>query len=205
LFFASDELYLMADEPFPPSAAYEDYAQHENGIGMARALYDEIDRLEHGEAVAGPLVTGEWRSIPAAPAEGYRAPRHTGDDPSAPPGPAVVVTGEYGARVLAPVLHRLEALVGRPLRILTVRNEFFAGNVAVAGLLVGRDLTAALASDADEAALYLLPDVALQGDRFLDDTSLVEVAAAAKAPVVAVEATVRGLIDGASQPTAVAS
>ena len=45
LFQASDELYLMAERPFPEGASYEDYAQHENGIGMARALYDGLGAL----------------------------------------------------------------------------------------------------------------------------------------------------------------
>ena len=51
--------------------------------------------------------------------------------------PVCVVTGEYGARVLEP-------LVGDRARILAVRNDFFGGNIAVAGLLVGADLAKAL-------------------------------------------------------------
>ena len=52
----------------------------------------------------------------------------------------VIVTGDYGARVFADVLERLEALTGSPLRVLPVENEFFGGNVAVAGLMVGSDI-----------------------------------------------------------------
>jgi hypothetical protein len=84
------------------------------------------------------------------------------------------------------------------LRILTVANEFFGGNVAVSGLMVGSDLRRSLASDRDDAAVYLIPDVALSGDRFLDDTGLDDVRAAAAAPVVAVPATVAGLLAGAA-------
>src|SRR4051812_40437681 len=36
MIFAADEYYLMADRAFPAAAEYEDFAQHENGIGMAR-------------------------------------------------------------------------------------------------------------------------------------------------------------------------
>ena len=196
MFFASDELYLMADRPFPASHEYEGFEQHENGIGMVRALYDEVDRLERGSAAAERIVTGEWRTIPAAPASGYRAARHTGRDPSPGRGPVVVVTGEYGEKAMRPVLARLERLGGRPLRILAVRNDFFMGNVAVAGLMVGGDLKRALANDREEAGSYLVPDVALRGDVFLDDVSLDEVRAAAKAPVLAVPATAAGLLEG---------
>jgi NifB/MoaA-like Fe-S oxidoreductase len=197
MFHASDELYLMAGAPFPDSVGYEDFAQHENGIGMARALYDEIDRLEQGASSEQPLITGEWRSIPAAPAEGYRAPRHTGTDPQPDPGPVVLVTGEYGRRVLEPALPRLARLAGRDLRLLEVSNEFFGGNVAVSGLLVGADVSRALANDGDPAGVYLLPDLTVVGDVFLDGVDLAEVAGAASAPLVTVEATAAGILQGA--------
>ncbi len=195
MFFASDELYLLAGYPIPPTAAYEDFPQHENGIGMARAFYDELALLEAGADPASPERTGEWRTLPAAPAAGYRAPRTSGAGPGdGGAGPAVVVTGEYGSQVLAPVLSRLEALGGRPLRLLAVRNDYFAGNVAVAGLLVGEDVIRALRADEGPVGRYVLPDVALSGDRFLDEVTLADVAVAARAPVVATPASAAGLL-----------
>ena len=161
---------------------------------MIRALHDELEAIEGGSARTEPIVTGEWRSVPAAPAEGYRAPRHLTDDPDADVGPAVVVTGVYGSQVLRPIASRLERLAGRELRILEVENRFFGGNTAVSGLMVGEDVERALASDDGPAGAYVLPDVALSGDRFLDDVDLSHVAAAAKAPVVVAEATVSGLL-----------
>jgi putative radical SAM enzyme (TIGR03279 family) len=200
-FHASDELYLMAGMPFPESVAYEGFAQHENGIGMVRALYDEVERLERGTDPDRPLITGEWRSIPAAPAEGYRAPRLVAGAPSAPDGrgPAVIVTGTYGAQVLEPIRGRLEGLAGRSLRILPVPNEFFRGNVAVAGLMVGADIRRVLDADEGEAGVYLLPDVALQSDVFLDDMTIAEVVGGVRAPVRIVEATAAGLLQGATE------
>ena len=195
LFQASDEMYLLAGRDVPTAAAYEGFAQHENGIGMVRAFYDEIERLEHGTDPDGPEITGEWRTIPAAPATGYRAPNVTEHpDPVAAEGPAVIVTGEYGGQALAPILPRLEALAGRELRLLPVANEFFGGNVAVAGLLVGEDVKKAVAADAGPAGLYLLPDIALKGDVFLDEVPLADVAALANAPVVAVPPTAEELL-----------
>ncbi len=196
MFFASDELYLTAGYPIPESEAYEDFSQHENGIGMARAFVDEVDALEAGRDPAGPDRTGEWRTLPAAPAEGYRADRDHRSDAAAS-GPAVVVTGEYGAMVLEPLRRRLEALTGRPLRLLVVKNEFFGGNVAVAGLMVGDDIRRALADDTGDAGVYLVPDVALSGDRFLDETTLADVAGVARAPLRSVPARAAGLVAGA--------
>ncbi|NND02208.1 MAG: DUF512 domain-containing protein, partial [Acidimicrobiia bacterium] len=108
LFQASDEMYLLAEREVPDAALYEGFAQHENGIGMVRAFYDEIGRLESGTDEHAPEITGEWRTIPAAPATGYRAPNVTSrPDHLDADGPAVIVTGEYGHRALEPVLARL--------------------------------------------------------------------------------------------------
>ena len=41
--FPSDEFYLIAQLPIPEDAAYEDYPQYENGVGLLRRLYDEFD------------------------------------------------------------------------------------------------------------------------------------------------------------------
>ncbi|NNC92816.1 MAG: DUF512 domain-containing protein [Acidimicrobiia bacterium] len=204
LFFVSDELYLQAGVPVPEHGAYEGFPQHENGIGMARAFVDELEELERGAGHHEVAATGRYESLPAAPAEGYRAPRLT-----SPPGgageegggdrelPVVLLTGAYGAAVLEPVRSRLERLADRPLRVLSVPNEFFGGNVAVSGLMVGEDLRNALAADTLPAASYLIPDVALSGDRFLDDMSIRDVAAAAPAPLYAVPTSVAGIVAGA--------
>lgn len=197
IFQASDELYVAADVEVPPAAAYGGFEQHENGIGMVRAFYDEIERLERGTDSTAPIVTGEWRSVPAAPAEGYRAIRHAVADPRPGDGPVVILTGTYGARVIEPVLHRLERLSGRSLRILPVENRFFGGNTAVAGLMVGEDIIAQLRRDHGRAGAYIIPDVALSGDTFIDDVPLSDVASAASAPVVIAPATAGGLLGAA--------
>ncbi|MDH3471082.1 MAG: DUF512 domain-containing protein, partial [Acidimicrobiia bacterium] len=151
-----------------------------------------------GSDPASPERTGEWRTLPAAPAEGYRAtPGGTRDVPENQ-GPVVVVTGRYGRDVLEPVLDRLAVLAGREMRLLAVENKFFGGNVGVAGLLVGEDLVAALAADDGPAGQYLIPDVALSGHQFLDEMDFADVAGAAKAPLKAVATSASGLIAGAA-------
>jgi len=198
MFFASDELYLVAGSPVPSSSEYEGYDQHENGIGMIRSFYDELEQVEAGRRASFPQVTGAWSQLPAAPAEGYRESRPeqqgTGDTAD---GPVVIVTGEYGARVLAEVLPRLERLAERSLRILPVQNDYFGGNVAVAGLLVGVDVAAALAADTKPARRYLIPNNAVPGGRFLDNRDIEEVAGATAVAVDVVQPTVAGVLAGA--------
>jgi hypothetical protein len=163
LAYPSDEYYLLAGRPFPPLSSYGAIAQHDNGVGMARMF--EAAFLGRGlpEGAGGP--SGFFRAVDGAPATGYRAPRAPGlvSLRSRPGAPATVLTGEYGAQVLGPLVSRL----GGDAEVVVVRNEFFGGNTAVAGLLTGGDLAAALAR-LPAGRRYLVPDSCLSGGRFLD-------------------------------------
>jgi putative radical SAM enzyme (TIGR03279 family) len=178
LAFAADEYYLLAGTDFPDAEAYEGFPMHEDGVGMARTF-----ELEFAGRVAEPtgVATGFFAWVDGAPAEGYRAPRGTADPsvvvPSAGAGavvlrprrsaPVGVLTGPYGAEVLAPLV----ADLGRSdVRVIAVENRFFGGNTGVAGLMVGADLSRALAAE-PEGHRYLLPDVCLSQGRFLDGTT----------------------------------
>ena len=110
LVYAADEYYLMAGRPFPVLAEYDDVAQHENGIGMAVTFADEVARAARGDVVAGTGPrSGFFASVEGAPAAGYRAPRDRrgrarGASTRTASAPVGIVTGEYGAQVLAPLL-----------------------------------------------------------------------------------------------------
>ena len=88
-----------------------------------------------------------------------------------------VITGEYGAMVLGPLLAGLDAggagATEAAIRLLPVRNTFFGGNIAVTGLLTGVDVGRALARE-PVGDRYLLPDVCLSEGRFLDGTTPAE-------------------------------
>ena len=175
LAYPSDEYYLLAGRPFPPLSSYGAVAQHDNGVGMARAFEAAfLGREPEGPEVAGTAgPSGFFRSVDGAPATGYRAPRLSG--PGAPatvslrprPGaPATVLTGEYGAAVIGPLVSGL----GNGADVVAVRNDFFGGNIGVAGLLTGPDIAAALGR-LPAGRRYLVPDSCLSGGRFLDGSS----------------------------------
>ena len=167
LVFAADEYYLLADRPFPAAESYEGFPMHEDGIGMARTFEREF-RGEVDEATG--VATGFFAWVDGAPPEGYRAPRRV--EGSEVPirlaarrdAPIGVLTGAYGARILGPLLAELDR---DDIRVIVVPNEFFGGNTAVAGLMVGADLQRILAAE-PEGHRYLLPDVCLSSGRFLD-------------------------------------
>ncbi len=172
LVFAADEYYLMAGRAFPLADAYEDFAQHENGIGMARTFETEVQRALTGAPGVGVGArAGFFAWVDGAPAEGYRAHRTNGDAHAIRPvsrqRPVALITGEYGARVLEPLLPALQRVARAPVRVLPVANRFFGGNIAVTGLLTGADLCPALEREPDDHR-YVLPDVALSNGRFLD-------------------------------------
>lgn len=164
--FAADEYYLLAGRPFPPAESYEGFPMHEDGVGMARAFEAGLKGDDPDPIGVQP---GFFSWVDGAPAEGYRAPRHPRGREPEPNGvadrrPVAILTGEYGARVLGPMLG--QAGLGSA-RVVAVANRFFGGNIAVAGLLVGEDLAATLHEE-PPGHRYLLPDVCLSNGAFLD-------------------------------------
>lgn len=167
--FASDEYYLLANKQFPDSESYDEFPQHENGIGMARAFQDSFN----GDASkAFGVKSGFFASVDGAPALGYRAAR-TGSNGSTTPVqlhkslPVAIITSEYGYKILHPLVTDHNR---KDISFAIVRNEFFGGNIAVAGLMVGSDISRTL-SGMGPGYRYLLPDVCLSEGRFLDGIS----------------------------------
>ncbi len=169
LVFAADEFYLLAGRPFPRPDHYEGFAQHENGVGIATAFETSF----YGDSSMSIGVRpGFFAWVDGAPAEGYRAQRLASAAPrSGAPArgtPVAVVTGEYGASIIG----RLLSGVGRDdVRVVAVRNDYFGGNIAAAGLMTGSDVARALRGQ-PAGHRYLLPDVCLSEGRFLDGLGL---------------------------------
>ncbi|MEY2581196.1 MAG: hypothetical protein QOE09_1045 [Ilumatobacteraceae bacterium] len=172
--FAADEYYLMAGRPFPSEDTYGEFAMHEDGIGMARTF--EMEFNGRASSPTGPQA-GFFASVDAPPNPaaytGLRS-RSCGTEAASlrltprRNAPIGILTGEFGARVIAPLVDGL----GRPdVRIIPVANEFFGGNTAVTGLMVGDDLQRVLAAE-PAGHRYLLPDVCLSEGRFLDGTNV---------------------------------
>jgi putative radical SAM enzyme (TIGR03279 family) len=189
--FAADEYYLLAGRDFPSARRYDGYPQHENGIGMARSFAASFER----PAGRGPggVRHGFFASVDAAPAEGYRALRVAVAPGGADERPVTVLTGTYGARVLEPLV----AAHGRAdVAVHEIANDFFGGNIGVAGLLTGEDVGRAL-DGASEGRRYLLPDACLSEGRFLDGLTLADLPHAVEV-VPSDGASLRRALDGTS-------
>jgi NifB/MoaA-like Fe-S oxidoreductase len=107
-----------------------------------------------------------------------------------------VVTGELFGPILAPLLGEIR-VPGLRAEVVPVPNEFFGRAITVAGLLTGQDVARAL-SGRDLGDVVLIPRVALTETKgvFLDDAAPEDLAGHLEVPVVTVEASARGLVDG---------
>ncbi len=144
LVYPSDEFFLIADREIPPEEYYGDYPQIENGVGMMRLLQEEF---------SSTLATTPRRRLPRK---------------------ADLVTGESAYPLLCKLAQAcMDKNPAVKLKVHCVKNEFFGGNVSVAGLLTGQDLIAQLKGKLCSREL-LFPRVMLraQRDLFLDDVSL---------------------------------
>lgn len=183
MFWASDELYLLAGKSMPDAADYGDFPMYEDGVGIVASFREEFSGRR--SSITGP-TSGFFASVDGATPSGYRAERvpvnPAGDTGLRPvrvqitqratpaKGRVGILTGEYAAPVIASLVDSVNVTV------IPVRNEFFGGNTAVAGLMVGRDIAREIAAH-PEIDEFLLPDVCLSEGRFLDGSMLAELGA----------------------------
>ena len=154
LVYASDEFYLLSGRTMPPADAYDGMPQYSNGIGMTRDFVDGWSKAQ--------------RRLPA------RMPRTT---------ELTLVCATLIVPVLQRVVDRLNRIENFQVRLLPVVNQFFGETVTVSGLLMARDVVAALQAAGTKRAL--LPRVMFDhtGQRTLDEYSLDRITAESGARV----------------------
>lgn len=167
--FAADEFYLLSGRPLPAVAEYEDFPQLENGVGMLAQFREQAQEV----------------LLDADPLELDRV---------------TLVTGRLFAAELAAFLERLQLRCEAQLDLVAIENRFFGEQIGVAGLITGRDLLEQLASR-DLGQGVIIPDVMLKAgaELFLDDFSLTDLCRRLKCPVIAVESSPWGVLEGLEQ------
>ncbi|MDX6710760.1 MAG: hypothetical protein QOH96_1776 [Blastocatellia bacterium] len=116
--FLGDEIYLKAGKKVPTRKHYGDYPQIEDGIGMVTSFQQEFDAF-------------------------VRKLRRRKLKASVPQVEATVMTGSLFAPVLKARIEKFNAEFGSKLHVIGLENEYFGGDVSVAGLLTGRDFVGA--------------------------------------------------------------
>ncbi|NOY88751.1 MAG: DUF512 domain-containing protein [FCB group bacterium] len=141
--WAADEFYVEADRPFPRYKDYEEMAQFENGIGMAREFIYRFNRsryhLRKLRSKKRVLFLTGYSAYP------------------------------FFERDILPYVKE-EMHVN--LSVSPIKNEFWGEMVTVSGLLTGKDLLRQARNMIDRYDTLVLPPNCLNDDNlFLDDMS----------------------------------
>lgn len=145
--YPGDEWYLCAGRPIPGGEFYEDFPQLENGVGMWRMFRDEF--LAE--------LTFAHRRLPI--------PRNID-----------VVTGTLAApliqEMMAELTHRHRSV---KVHVHPIKNNFFGGNVSVAGLVTATDIIDQCKGKLKSKHLGV-PEVMLRDEKdlFLDSKSIAD-------------------------------
>ena len=144
--YPSDEWYLTAERPLPPAEFYDAFAQLEDGVGMWRLYHDTfLEELQNHTGLVLP---------------------HSMD----------AVTGTLAGPLIRECADALMQKYPQvKITVHEIKNEYFGGNVSVAGLVTGTDIikqcSGRLHSD-----LLAVPEVMIRDEKgqFLDDITLEE-------------------------------
>lgn len=144
---AGDEWYVLAEEEVPEEERYDGYLQLENGVGMMRLLFNEVQ-----EALSA--VTGDGRQREISLATGR-------------------LMYPYIGKILEEIRKKFPNIT---THLYAIRNDFFGERITVSGLITGQDLTGQLEGQPLGERLLLPCNMLKIGEPvFLDDFTLEEV------------------------------
>lgn len=144
---AGDEWYVLAEEDVPEAERYDGYLQLENGVGMMRLLFNEVQ-----EALS--KVTSDDRKREISLATGY-------------------LMYPYIGKILEEIQKKFPNIT---THLYAIRNEFFGERITVSGLITGGDLMKQLKGKPLGERLLLPCNMLKIGEPvFLDDFTLQEV------------------------------
>lgn len=145
--FLSDEFYLVAGEPLPEYDAYEDFPQIENGVGLMRTLFDEVEyqleEMDKTEKVEKSFY---------------------------------MVTGTLAKDSIEYIAGIVKEKIEVDLDVVAVNNDFFGETITVAGLLTGQDIVDRVL-ELDKKDAIIIPRAMLRCDDvvFLDNLTIYDI------------------------------
>lgn len=159
--FLGDEIYLRAGAPVPSRAHYGDLPQIEDGVGMVRSFNNSFASL---------VKRATRQSLPAAEKLN-----------------GTILTGTLFAPELQKTIADFNARFASRLRVEPVANNYFGGDVSVAGLLTGGDFLGAKPRIGGDFAI--IPKTTLKSDEdiMLDGTTLAELTRNLGVPVYSLD------------------
>ncbi len=169
---ASDEFYLLAEREMPEEARYDGYLQLENGVGMLRALTEEVRAELSGRADDGAR------------------------------GEVSIATGMLAYPYIKQFAEETQAVFpGRRTHVYAIRNEFFGDPITVAGLITRRDLAKQLSGKPLGERLLLPCAMFRSGEEvFLDDMTREELQNALQVRVDIVKSSGHDFVEAILRP-----
>lgn len=148
--FLSDEFYLKAGCNLPNCAAYEDFTQYENGVGMLSLLEAEFEQ--------------------ALQQYQYKLPKQKQNTVS-------IATGEAAYDLIKKLCNKvMEYCPKWNISVYKIHNDFFGDEITVSGLLTGQDIIKQLTGK-ELGSYLLLPESLLRNDTtmLLDDIEIEDI------------------------------
>ena len=167
---ASDEWYILANEPLPEEDNYDGYIQLENGVGMLRLQETEFHEALNQSEILPEEVNEKHLTI----ATGKLA------------GPFLkVLVSDFNVKY--PNVH---------VEVVEIINNFFGPRITVSGLMTGQDIIEQLKDRPLGDALLLPINVLRSGeDVLLDDVRICEIEKTLQVPVRIVQSNGKDLFD----------
>ena len=145
--FAADEFYILGEKPLHTAQYYEEFLQLENGVGLVPLLLSESE-----DAINNCDYELKNERI------------------------ITMVTGEAAYPFICNIVDKIgKKWDNFKCRVVAVKNNFFGGEITVAGLVTACDIEEQL-KDIDLGDELLIPAVMLRdgGDMFLDSVTVEE-------------------------------
>ncbi len=155
--YASDEMYVKANEPLPSPEYYGDFSQYENGVGTLCYLLKDYQ--------------SQAKKLPAAPKDWNVS----------------VATAQLASGTLEKILTSLKEKNGLNSELKVCENKTFGKEVSVTGLLCGRDFIEALKDSHLTGPVLIPPNSLNGEGKFLDDLSCQDLEKALGRTVIAPE------------------
>ncbi|MGN0347790.1 MAG: DUF512 domain-containing protein [Lachnospiraceae bacterium] len=177
---ASDEWYLLAERDLPLAESYDGYLQLENGVGMLRLLFDQVE-----EALA--LLKEKSFSVPSQTIS--------------------MVTGHLAYPSVQKLAGKVMAQYPMvKVYVYEIINHFFGEGITVSGLITGGDLIEQMLPREKGERLLLPQNMLRSGEQvFLDDYSVEQVQNALQVPVDIVKSSGMDFVSAILGPTVLCS
>ncbi len=166
--FASDEFYILAKMRVPNYENYEGFPQYENGVGLIRSFYYEVQ--ESLKSIKeGTVLTRNY----------------------------TIATGTLAYDFIKEVANMITSRIkGLKLKVIPITNNFFGEQITVSGLVTGIDLIEQLKDCEMEGELIIPSSMLRSGENvFLDDVTVDDVRSSLNTNVIISEVDGRKFID----------